>query len=71
MESKNVKVTFNMSSEVLNKLRRLAEDRGTTVTAVVQDAINTELFLHKELDLNRKILIEDESGKTREVVFRR
>ena len=67
--AKVVKLSVNLSSDVVGAIRQLAEKRKVTMTEVIRDAIGTEKFLD-EAKAHSKFLLEDEKGKIREVVFR-
>ncbi len=66
-----VKLSVNVSQEAADALRELAQQRGTTMTEVLRHAIATERFLQEETRKKSKILLEDDSGRTRELVFAR
>ena len=68
--SKIIKMSVNLSSEVIDVLRELAQKRGTTMTDVLRQAIGTEKFIDEVNEDGGKILIEDKNGKMRQLVFR-
>lgn len=68
MES--TKATFNLPNEDITELKRLAALRGTTVTAVLRQAIATEAFVNNELQNGSKLLVEKPDGRLRELVFK-
>jgi hypothetical protein len=66
-----VRLTVNLSDEVAQALRELAEKRGITVSEALRHAISTEKFLSDKIEKGERVLLEDpESNKQREVVFR-
>jgi predicted transcriptional regulator len=65
-----VKLSANLSDEVVGTLRKLAEKRGTTMTEVLRQAISTEKFLQDEIDAGSKLLIEDKNHNIRQVLIR-
>lgn len=64
-----VKLSVNVSPEAAQALRDLAKQRGTTMTEVLRHAIATEKYLQEATRKNSKILLEDDAGRTRELVF--
>lgn len=65
-----IKLSVNLSEDVIEALRELAKTRNVTMTEVIRDAIGTEKFLEDARQSNKKILIEDEKGQVRQLVFR-
>lgn len=65
-----IKLSVNLSEDVVEALRELAKKRNVTMTEVIRDAIGTEKFLEDARQSNKKILIEDEKGQVRQLVFR-
>ena len=68
--SEPVRLSVNLSAEAAEALRNLAEERHTTITEVVRDAIATEKFFEEEAKKDSKVLIQDKSGNVRQIVFR-
>jgi methyltransferase-like protein len=64
------KVTVNLSNDNLETAKRIASDIGSTVTAVINNAIQMESFVQKAKANGEKILIEDADGKLRQVIIR-
>ncbi|HEY4392417.1 MAG TPA: CopG family transcriptional regulator [Polyangia bacterium] len=64
-----VKLTVNLTPEVAQTLRRLADERGTNMTEVLKSAIGTERFISDAERAKGKILVEDKDGKIRQLVF--
>lgn len=64
-----VKITINISGEVLQAVRDLARWRGITMTEVFRQAITTEKYLADALRNGDKILLEGRRG-TRELVIK-
>ena len=64
-----VKLSVNLSPDVVEAIRQLATKRKVTMTEVIRDAIGTEKFLEDEKD-HSKFLLEDKDGKLRQVIFR-
>jgi hypothetical protein len=66
-----VRLTVNLSDEVAQALRELAEKRGTTVSEALRRAISTEKFINDKIEKGERVLLEDPDGnKQREIVFR-
>lgn len=65
-----IKLSVNLSEDVVDALRELAKSRNVTMTEVIRDAIGTEKFLEDARQKHEKILIEDEKGQVRQLVFR-
>jgi predicted transcriptional regulator len=68
--AKAVKVTVNLSPQVVKALEALAEEEGITKTEALRKAISTEKFLHEEKKKGSRILIEDTDQKIREIIIR-
>ena len=66
-----VRLTVNLSDEVAQALRELAEKRGTTVCEALRHAISTEKFINDKIEKGERVLLEDpDSNKQREIIFR-
>lgn len=65
-----IKLSVNLSSEVVKALRTLAKKRGVTMTEVIRQAIGTEKFLDEVTENGGKILIESKNGSLRQIVMR-
>lgn len=70
MADKPVRLSVNLSADVANALRELAEFRNTTVTDVLRSAIGTEKFLQEATNRQAKILIEEKDKTVKQLVFR-
>jgi predicted transcriptional regulator len=64
-----VKLSVNLSQEVVDVIRELAERRDTTMTEVLRRSIGTQKYLQDAVDKGGKILIEDRRGRLRQIVF--
>jgi Ribbon-helix-helix protein, copG family len=65
-----VKLTVNLSDEVADTLKKLAQQNGITITEQLRRAISTERWVEDiDKDQSKKLLIEDD-GQLKEVVFR-
>jgi hypothetical protein len=54
---------------VIVALQDLADSRGCSMEKVLQDAINTEVYINEQLENGCEIFCKDSDGKTRRVVF--
>lgn len=67
-----VKVTTNLPVAVFDVLRELADERATTMTEVLRQAISTERFFTDAVERKETILLESPDGqRVREVFFKR
>ncbi|HBK55491.1 MAG TPA: CopG family transcriptional regulator [Xanthomonadales bacterium] len=64
------KVTVNLPEEQVQFLMKTAQENHLTVTEVLRRAINSERFFVEQEQSGRKILIESEDKRLREVVRR-
>ena len=62
-----IKLTVNLSSEVVDDVSRLARRRGCTMTEVIRDAIGSAKFIAEQEGAT--FFIEDKSGTRRRVMF--
>lgn len=67
---KSVKVSLNLSADVVGIVKELAEVRSTTMTEVFRRAIRNEKFFNDAVKGGGKVLVEDRRGKLKQVVFR-
>jgi predicted transcriptional regulator len=66
-----VRLSVNLSPEVAQVLREMADKRGITVTEALRQAISTEKFISESIEKGEKILIEGPKGKSvRQLIFR-
>lgn len=70
MADKVIKMSVNLSTDVVKVLKELAEKRGSTMTEVLRQAIGTEKLIEEVNEDGGKILIEDKRGRIRQLVFR-
>jgi hypothetical protein len=64
------KVTVNLPEDAIELLRRLAEERSTTMTEVLKSAIKTEGFIDKTTAEGSKVLVQAPDKTLRQLVFR-
>lgn len=71
MEREVVKLSVNLPRDVVDALRGIAEQQGTTVTEALRRSISTQKFVDETVKGGAKILVEDPKEKQlRQVVFR-
>jgi hypothetical protein len=64
-----VKLSFNIPKDEAEELRRLADERRTTITQTLRSAIADEKFLRDQIAEDGKILLESKHGKLRELIL--
>jgi metal-responsive CopG/Arc/MetJ family transcriptional regulator len=65
------KISVNLSDEVLQALREMAQRDNVTVTEALRRSISTQKFLEDEQRAGKLILIEDPKSKEKQrIVFR-
>ncbi|MEU1165436.1 hypothetical protein ACFY0P_09255 [Streptomyces sp. NPDC001714] len=65
------KISVNLSEEVLQALRDMAERDNISMTEVLRRSISTQKFLDDEQRSGKRVLLEDPETKERQrVVFR-
>ena len=65
-----VKLSVNLSKEVVDALKTIASEQGTTVTEALRKAISTEKFLRDAAKEGSKVLIEQRDKSIRQLVLR-
>lgn len=70
VRGETVKVTVNLPSGIVEAVQEMATRRNTTMTEVIRDSIATERYLRDRIKDHSKILIEDETGTSRELLFK-
>ena len=64
-------MSVNLSDEAAKTLKDMADKNGVTVTEQLRRSIATELWREQIEEKNGKVLVEDASGRVREVEFQR
>jgi hypothetical protein len=59
-----MKVTVNLPEETVEAIKKIASDRGTTITEAIRQAIESQYFLHEEVQNGRQVLLQNPSNKT-------
>jgi hypothetical protein len=67
---KLIKMSMNITPELLDTLKSLARKRGTTVTSVLWAAISTENYLAEVIAKGGIVLTKNRRGKMHQLVFR-
>jgi hypothetical protein len=68
VDKRLVKVSFNLPADELEALKELAEQRQTSATQVVREALRTERYIQELVD-NGATLIAKIGRRGREIVF--
>jgi hypothetical protein len=63
------KVTVNLPDETVQSLRKIAEDRGTTMTEALRQVIETQRILDNEVRDGNSLLIQNPDKSVRQVFF--
>jgi hypothetical protein len=66
-----VRLSADLSPNVAKALKTLAEKQGISMTEALGRAIGTESYLQEKRDSGSKVLVREESGDVKEVVFSR
>lgn len=68
--SKTSRLSFNLSDELIETLRQMADRNDTTMTEVLKRAIAVQKFLDDQKSQGNTILVEDPEARTqRELVL--
>ena len=63
------KLTLRLAPDVRLALDWMANKKGVTLAEVIRQAITHEKFFTEEVDRGSKILIEENSGRLKQLVF--
>jgi hypothetical protein len=63
------KLTLRLAPDVRIALEWIANKKGVTLGEVIRQAITHEKFLTEEVDRGSAIIIEDKSGRLKQLVF--
>ena len=65
-----VKVTVNLPDNTVEAIKRIAQERGITVTEALRQVIDSQSFLDQEIQGGNNLLIQNKNDKTfRQVLF--
>ena len=62
------KATVNLPADQVDFLQRIAEKENLTFTDALRRSINSEKFFVEQEVAGRKVLLEESSGRVREVI---
>lgn len=65
------KVIVNLPEDAIELIKKLAKERNVTSTEVLKQALRKENFFNNVKESDGRILIEEKSGKVKEVFFYR
>ncbi len=65
-----IKVTVNLPDATVEKLKKQAEVRGTSVTEALRQAIENQQYFLDVVQQGSKILVEKPDREIREIVIR-
>jgi hypothetical protein len=66
----DVKISANLSADVVEALKDIASRRGISMTEALRQAISHEKYFQDAMDQDQRILLEEpKSGRLREVVL--
>lgn len=72
MPSKMTKVTLNLPQNIVDQLKKWAEERHTNVTEVIKQAIRSEKFFDTHEKNKSAILVQEENSTAlKQVIFQR
>jgi hypothetical protein len=60
-----VKLSFNVAQHQVDALKRIADERGVSMTEVLRHAIALEEYLQDQTAKGQRIVVEDEKGQDR------
>lgn len=67
---KSRRLSLNVSQEVADKLLKLKEANGTSLTEIIRDSVNLYFFLDNERKHDRLVQTVEKNGKDRkEIIF--
>lgn len=70
-DSKVVKrISVTLAPDTVDRLKKLASDKGITFTEALRRAVGTEIYLQNEIQKGGKVLIQKSDNTLREVTFR-
>lgn len=55
MQKQKIKTTFNIEVEILNKLKRIANKKGTTQTEMMNKMLKNALLIEEESEKQKKV----------------
>ena len=67
-QKQRVMISASLNADTVERLKTLAYDSGSTMTEVINRAVELESFLHKVTRDGGRILIEDADGAIQQVL---
>ncbi len=64
------RVNVHFSDEVYQELTRIAQERGTTLSDVLRDAVTLERYVNDTRREGGRLLVEKRNGEMRELLVR-
>lgn len=61
------KVTLNLPSELMEKIKAEAKERNLTVTEIFRRGLETELYLTREEKIGSRLIIKRSTGEPVEI----
>ena len=72
MGKKMTKVTLNLPQDIVDQIKKWAEERHTNATEVIKQAIRSEKFFDTQEKNKSSILIQEENSTAlKQVIFQR
>lgn len=66
--SDTTKVTFNLPTDVVDQLKAIAKQKGTTVTEALRSSIVFNKYLYDQEANNAQLMIREADGRTARLV---
>ena len=63
-----IKLTVNLPDDTVEGIRRIAEEKGMSMTETLRQVLDNQRFLHEELKKGNKLLLEKDK-RFREVIL--
>lgn len=63
-----VKISANLAEEVVDDMKRRAEEQGITLTELLRQALATQKFLQEEQDSGTQVVLKRKGQTDRELV---
>lgn len=60
----SITVTVDLPEGTVEAIKKIAEDRGITMTEAIRQAIESQFYLHQEIQNGREILLQNPTNKT-------
>ncbi len=70
MRESKKKYNFRLADTTVEALESIAKERGITLTEALRQSIGTEVYLRKAVKNGAKVLLQEEDGNLKELVFK-